>query len=135
MSLDGVFVPGVETVHAEYATPSVAILLQALVAIAVVAVLQTYPGALDFTTFAILLATSADVVALFVLRRRRPAQPRPYRAWGYPVVPALYIAANLGIAGYLLMGSTTPALWSLAVSAAGLPFYFVFARMRRARAA
>jgi APA family basic amino acid/polyamine antiporter len=131
MSLDGVFVPGVETVHREYATPSVAILLQAVVSMGIVAVLQTYPGALDFTTFAILLATSADVVALFVLRRKRPNQLRPYRAWGYPVVPALYISANLAIATYLLRGSTTPALWSLAVSAAGLPFYFLFARMRR----
>jgi APA family basic amino acid/polyamine antiporter len=134
MALDGRFLPGVERVHEVYATPSIAILLQAFVAIAVVGVLQTYPGALDFTTFAILLATSADCVALFVLRHRRPAQPRPIRALGYPVVPALYITANLGIAAYLLLGSTTPALLSLAVSAVGVPFYFVFARLRAGRA-
>jgi APA family basic amino acid/polyamine antiporter len=134
MSLDGVFVPGADKVHSQYATPSVAILLQAGVAIAIVLVLQTYPGALDFTTFAILLATSADVVGLFLLRRRRPDRPRPYRALGYPVVPALYIAANLAIAFYLLRGSTTPAVASLVVSASGLPFYFwQRARKRRVR--
>ena len=131
MALDGLFVPGVERVHEAYATPSVALWLQAAVAIAIVALLQTYPGALDFTTFAILLATSADVAALYALRIRQPQLPRPYRAWGYPLVPALYLVANLGIAIYLLLGSTAPALISLAVSAAGLPFYFVFSRKGR----
>ncbi len=131
MALDGLFVPGVERVHEAYATPSVALWLQAAVAIAIVALLQSYPGALDFTTFAILLATSADVAALYALRIRQPQLPRPYRAWGYPLVPALYLVANLGIAIYLLLGSTAPALISLAVSAAGLPLYFVFSRKGR----
>jgi APA family basic amino acid/polyamine antiporter len=128
MALDGLFVPGVEKVHERFSTPSVALWLQAAVSIAIIAILQTYPGALDFTTFAILLATSADVIALYALRVRQPRLERPYRAWGYPVVPALYVAANLAIAVYLLLGSTTPALWSLAVSASGLPFYFLLAR-------
>jgi APA family basic amino acid/polyamine antiporter len=118
-------------VHEAYATPSVALWLQAAVAIAIVALLQSYPGALDFTTFAILLATSADVAALYALRIRQPQLPRPYRAWGYPLVPALYLVANLGIAIYLLLGSTAPALISLAVSVAGLPLYFVFSRKGR----
>jgi APA family basic amino acid/polyamine antiporter len=131
MALDGLFVPGVERVHEAYATPSVALWLQAAVAIAIVALLQSYPGALDFTTFAILLATSADVAALYALRIRQPQLPRPYRAWGYPLVPALYLVANLGIAIYLLLGSTAPALISLAVSVAGLPLYFVFSRKGR----
>jgi APA family basic amino acid/polyamine antiporter len=132
MALDGLFVPGVEKVHARFATPAVALWLQAAVAIAIVALLQSYPGALDFTTFAILLATSADVAALYALRARFPQLTRPYRAWGYPVVPALYLIANLAIAIYLLRGSTTPALVSLAVSVAALPFYAILSRARGA---
>jgi APA family basic amino acid/polyamine antiporter len=135
MALDGLFVPGVEKVHESYATPAVALWLQAAVAIAIVALLQSYPGALDFTTFAILLATSADVLALYALRLRQPGLVRPYRAWGYPVVPALYLAANLAIAVSLLRGSTTPALVSLGVSAIALPFYFLFSRSRAAHSA
>ena len=134
MALDGLFVPGVEKVHESHATPSVALWLQAAVAISIVALLQTYPGALDFTTFAILLATSADVVALYALRMRQPQLARPYRAWGYPVVPALYLVANLAIAASLLDGSPKSALWSLAVSATSVPFYFLFARLKRSRA-
>jgi APA family basic amino acid/polyamine antiporter len=133
MALDGLFVPGVEKVHETYATPAIALWLQAAVAIAIVALLQTYPGALDFTTFAILLATSADVIALYALRARQPQLARPYRAWGYPVVPALYLAANLAIAGSLLFGSPKSALWSLAVSATSVPFYYLFARLERSR--
>jgi APA family basic amino acid/polyamine antiporter len=132
MALDGLFVPGVEQVHERFATPAIALWLQAAVAIAIVALLQSYPGALDFTTFAILLATSADVLALYALRLRQPQLARPYRAWGYPLVPALYLGVNLAIAISLLFGSTTPALVSLAVSAAGLPFYFIFSSVKRA---
>ena len=132
MALDGLFVPGVEKVHERYATPATALWLQAAVAIAIVALLQSYPGALDFTTFAILLATSADVVALYALRARQPKLARPYRAWGYPVVPALYLVANVAIAISLLFGSTTSSLIALAVSAASLPFYFLFSRLRSA---
>ncbi len=132
MALDGLFVPGVEKVHERYATPATALWLQAAVAIAIVALLQSYPGALDFTTFAILLATSADVIALYALRARQPKLARPYRAWGYPVVPALYLVANVAIAISLLFGSTTSSLIALAVSAASLPFYFLFSRLRSA---
>lgn len=135
MALDGLFVPGVEKVHERYATPATALWLQAAVAIAIVALLQSYPGALDFTTFAILLATSADVLALYALRARQPGLARPYRAWGYPAVPAAYLAANLAIAISLLFGSTKPALVSLAVSAVSLPFYLWFSRTRAASAA
>ncbi len=132
MALDGLFVPGVEKVHERYATPATALWLQAAVSIAIIALLQSYPGALDFTTFAILLATSADVVALYALRTRQPDLPRPYRAWGYPVVPALYLVTNVAIAISLLFGSPKAALVSLAVSAVSLPFYYVFSRRRRA---
>jgi amino acid transporter len=61
-------------------------------------VLQSFPSVLDYTTFAIVLATIADTTALYALRRRQPGRRRPYRAWGYPVVPALYVVANAGIA-------------------------------------
>ncbi len=130
MSLDGLFLPGVRRVNPARATPSGAILAQALVASALVLLLQTFPSALDYTTFSIVLATIADTLALYWLRRKRPELPRPYRALGYPLVPALYIAANLLIGGGLLLGATRESLVSLAVLAAGLPFYLLFAHTR-----
>jgi APA family basic amino acid/polyamine antiporter len=126
MALDRLFFSGVDRVHPGYRTPAVAIWVQAGAAVALVLALRTFPNALDYTTFAILVATIADTAALYALRRRQPDRPRPYRAWGYPWVPALYIAANLVIAGSLLWFRSRESLISLSVLLAGLPFYLLF---------
>jgi APA family basic amino acid/polyamine antiporter len=128
MSLDGLFFRGAEHVHTRYRTPSGAILLQGLAAVALLLVLRSFPSALDFTTFAVILATSADVVALYLLRRRQPDRLRPYRAWGYPVVPGLYLLANLGIAGVMIWGRPLECAIGLGMLLAGLPFYVLFIR-------
>jgi APA family basic amino acid/polyamine antiporter len=133
MSLDGLFLPGVDRVHGRFGTPAVAIAVQAAVAIGIVGLLQGFPSALDFTTFTIVLATLADTAALYALRRRQPDRPRPYRAWGYPWVPALYGLANLGIAGGLALGRPVEAGVGLAVLVSGLPFYLWLARAGRSR--
>ena len=98
MSLDGLFVPRADRVHEEYGSPHVAIAVQAVASCFLIAVLQEFPNVLDYTTFAIVLATIADVLALYALRIRRPDHPRPYRAWGYPALPALYLLANAAVA-------------------------------------
>jgi len=129
MALDGLFARGVATVHEGYRTPGGAIAVQAGVATGLVALLQSFPSALDYTTFAILLATIADTAALFALRRSQPERHRPYRAWGFPWVPGLYLVANAGIAVGLAVGRPTEAIYGLLFLAAGLP---VYALLRRA---
>ena len=135
MALDGLFFRGVDRVHARFRTPSVAIAVQAGVSVALLLLLRGFPSALDFTVFAILLATSADVLALYRLRRTRPGHPRPYRAWGHPWVPGAYLCANAAIAAAMLVGSPFECAVSLALLATGLPFYRRFARARRAEGA
>jgi APA family basic amino acid/polyamine antiporter len=135
MALDGRFFGGVDRVHEAHHTPHVAIVLQGLVAVALLLALRRFPSILDFTTFGIVLATSADTLALFALRRRQPDRRRPYRAWGYPWVPALYLLANLAIAVAMIRGRPQESLACLAVTAAGLPFYWAFGRRNRASAA
>jgi len=130
MALDRLFFGGVERVHFVHHTPHVAILVQALTAIALVVLLQRFPSVLDYTTFAIVLATMADTTALYALRFRRPDMPRAYRAWGYPVVPALYIVANAFIALTMLRGRPYECGIALAVAAMALPFYALFVRRR-----
>jgi APA family basic amino acid/polyamine antiporter len=130
MALDGLFFGGTDRIHADYRTPHRAIVVQAAVAIALVAVLRTFPSVLDYTVFAIVLAAMADTLALFALRARRPQLPRPYRAWGYPLVPALYLVANAGIALVMLRERPLESLTGLLSLALGLPFYFLFIRSR-----
>jgi APA family basic amino acid/polyamine antiporter len=128
MALDGLFFRGVDRVHASNQTPHMSIVAQAVTAIALVVVLQSFPSVLDYTTFAIVLATIADTAALYALRRRQPDRPRPYRAWGYPVVPALYLIANAFIALAMLRDRPIECAIALAVLATGLPFYLWFSR-------
>jgi APA family basic amino acid/polyamine antiporter len=131
MALDDLFFRGVERSHPRFRTPHVAIVLQCIATVVVLVVLERFPSslfasALDYTTFAILLATIADTAALYRLRSTQAHRPRPYRAWGYPIVPALYIVACAGVAGTLLWGRPDECGISLAMAATGLPFYWLF---------
>jgi len=128
MALDGYFFRGVDRVHEAHRTPHVAIGVQALTAIGLIVVLQSFPSVLDYTTFAIVLATMADTTALYALRRRQAQRHRPYRAWGYPLVPGLYLVANALIAGAMLYGRPKECVIALAMAATALPFYAIFAR-------
>jgi len=131
MALDGLFFRGVDRVSELYRTPGLAIVVQAVVAGGLLILLRSFPRALDFTTFAILLASGADMIALYRLRRIQPGRARPYRAWGYPLVPGLYLVACGGIALALLVGSPFECLVGLGMLAAGLPFYWLFVRRGR----
>ncbi len=128
MALDGLFFKGVDQVHGRNRTPHIAIVAQAIAAIALILLLRTFPSILDYTTFAIILATMADVTALYTLRRNQPNRSRPYAAWGYPLVPAFYLLANGSIALAMLIGRPIECLVALTVGATAIPFYFALSR-------
>ena len=102
--------------------------MQAVVSIGLVVFLESFPKALDFTVFGIVLATSADTVALFALRRRQPDRIRPYRTWGYPWVPVLFLGASVLLLANTLQTSPLESLAGLAFLAIGLPAYFWWRR-------
>jgi APA family basic amino acid/polyamine antiporter len=86
----------------------------------------TYNQLLDYVIFAALLFYALTTIGLFILRKKRPDEPRPYRAVGYPVLPALYILFASGIAVTLLVADKTrvQALSGLALVLLGVPVYF-----------
>jgi APA family basic amino acid/polyamine antiporter len=73
--------------------------------------------------FALMAFHVATGVAVFVLRRTRPELPRPYRVWGYPVVPALFILASSLLVANTLAERPLESLWGLGLVALGLPAY------------
>ena len=130
MASDGLFFRGASKLSGKSQTPAIAIVVQG-VAATVLVLFQSFRDALDYTTFAIVLATIADTTALYVLRVREPGRPRPYRAAGYPWVPALYILVNLGIGVSMFVATPRQCLASVAILAAGAPVYLLFAAKSR----
>jgi APA family basic amino acid/polyamine antiporter len=130
MANDGLFFGGAARVSQGSGTPWVAVVVQAMVATALVIVFHDLRSVLDYTTFAIVLATIADTSALYVLRYREPHRDRPYRAWGYPALPMLYILANIAIAASLVFSRPRECLTSLGVVLVGVPIYWLFMRCK-----
>jgi APA family basic amino acid/polyamine antiporter len=90
-----------------------------------------YGNLLDYVVFAVLIFYALTLVGLFVLRRRRPDAPRPYRAFGYPVVPVLYLAAAAAILAVLLAYRSQTTWPGLLIVVSGVPVYFLWRRARR----
>ncbi len=94
-----------------------------------------YSNLLDYVVFAVLIFYVLTIVGLFVLRRTRPDAERPYRAFGYPVVPALYIVVASAIAVVLLVYKTQTTWPGLVIVLTGIPVYLLWRRFSRLPAA
>jgi APA family basic amino acid/polyamine antiporter len=88
-----------------------------------------YSNLLDYVIFSVLIFYVLTLAALFVLRRRRPDAERPYRAFGYPLLPALYIAVASAIAVILLVYKTETTWPGLAIVLSGIPAYLLWRRL------
>jgi APA family basic amino acid/polyamine antiporter len=139
MALDGLFFRRAADLN-DAKVPSSALKMQALW-VAVLVLARTYNPAthsygnlysnlLDYVVSAALIFYILTIAGLFRLRRTRPDMPRPYRAWGYPLVPALYIAAAAIILAILLLYRPATTIPGVVIVAVGVPVYFAF----RARA-
>src|SRR6202171_2154589 len=85
-----------------------------------------YSNLLDYVVFAALLFYVMSTIGMFVLRAKRPDAERPYRAFGYPFVPALYILAASAIMLVLLLYQTQTSGAGLVIVLIGLPVYFLW---------
>ena len=130
MARDGLFFPSVAKVHADYRTPVAAIVAQAAWS-GVLVLSGTFEQLLTYTGFAVVLFSGVAVCSLFVLRWRQPGEPRPFRAWGYPVAPAVFALASLAIVLNAIHENPRPSLAGLAVIAAGVPVYHLMQHANR----
>jgi APA family basic amino acid/polyamine antiporter len=130
MARDGVFFRAAGRVDPRRQTPRAALVLQGVWSV-VLAVSGTYDRLLTYVTFASLGFNALTVVALLVLRRTRAEAPRPYRTWGYPLTPALYLAGALFFLVYIFAGDPRDACAGLGLVAIGWPAYAVFTRAAR----
>ena len=130
MARDGLFFAKAGLLNRR-SVPGAALVVQAVWA-SLLCLTGTYSNLLDYVVFAVLIFYGLTVAGLFILRRTRPGVERPYRAFGYPVVPALYILAAAAIAVDLLILKPTYTWPGLGIVLLGVPAYFAWTRSRRA---
>ena len=87
-----------------------------------------YSDLLAYVVFSVLIFYALTIAGIFVLRRKRPDLERPYRAFGYPFVPALYIVSALAILFVLLLYNTQTAWPGLVIVLLGVPVYWLWSR-------
>lgn len=122
MAQDRVFFPALAEIHPRYRTPSACILAQGVWS-GLLAFSGSYDQLYTFAVFAVVLFHVATGAAVFVLRRTRPDLPRPYRVWGYPLVPAVFVLSSLAFLFNTLCERPGASLLGLGILALGIPAY------------
>ena len=123
MARDGVFLPAAAKIHPRYRTPHVAIVALSAWS-SVLALSGTYEQLFTYVMFSSILLHMVGAIALFRLRRTRPDHPRPYRVWGYPFVPGVFIVASTAFVVNTLVQRPKESFAGLGLLALGLPVYW-----------
>jgi APA family basic amino acid/polyamine antiporter len=136
MAKDKLFFKSAATVHPKYRTPVYSLLMQAAWS-SLLCLSGSYSQLLDYIIFAVLVFYILTIGGLFVLRRTQPSTPRPYRALGYPLLPAAYIVVAFFIDVVLLLYKPQYTWPGLVIVLLGIPVYYFWsgsdiARSRRA---
>lgn len=126
---DRAVLPLLGALHPRYGTPARALAIQGVWASALI-LTGTFASLLTFATVMMIVLSGLTVAAVFRLRLTAPEVARPYRTWGYPVVPALYVVACAGMAGSAILEQPTASLAALGILVAGVPIFYW--RTRRA---
>lgn len=130
MARDGLFFRSLAKVSPRSNVPIRAVLAQALWA-SVLTLSGSYDTLTDAVVFASWMFYGLTTASLFIFRRTLADQPRPYRAWGYPVVPGLFIVLTIGLLVSSFMAAPRQALMGAALIVTGLPFYYYWTRSAR----
>ena len=127
---DGLFFSKFATVHPRFQTPSFSIVAQAVWSI-VLLLSGTYETLADYAMFALWIFYGLMILGVIWLRRTQPDLPRPYKMWGYPVTPLLFLAVTAYFIVNTLVERPRPSLAGLALIATGFPVYFLWRKKMR----
>jgi APA family basic amino acid/polyamine antiporter len=128
---DGYFFRALADVHPRFHTPSTAIIVQAILSILLLLLGANFRQLFSLAIFAEWLFYMIAGSTIFVFRTREPDAPRPYRMWGYPVVPAVFVIVAAALLVYTFQNDWPNSGYGLLVIMAGIPFFLGFAAKRR----
>jgi len=130
MARDGIFFKIADGIHPKYRTPGRALIFQCVLA-SLMALTGTFEELTNLFIFAGWIFYGLAVVALFRMRRTEPDMPRPYRCWGYPWVPGLFVLGALALTTNIWLQRPGRSSIGLLLMVAGLPFYRYWVRAGR----
>jgi APA family basic amino acid/polyamine antiporter len=122
MARDGIFFKIVEGIHPKFRTPGRSLIFQGVLA-SLMALTGTFEELTNLFIFAAWIFYASAVVALFRMRKTEPDLPRPYRCWGYPWVPGIFVAGALALTINIWIERPGRSSIGLFLILAGLPFY------------
>lgn len=128
MSRDGLFMKKAAVVN-EGGTPAVSLFLSALVALLFIVFGEKFETVITVLAFFFVVNYILSFVSLFVLRHREPDKPRPYRAWGYPVTPALALMGSVLFLAGAIRTDTKNSIYALLLLAVSYPVFWVMKRL------
>ena len=127
---DGYFFSALAKVHPRFHTPSVAIAVQALLSILLLLVGANFRQLFSLAIFAEWLFYLIAGSSIFIFRRRDPQAERPYRMWGYPFIPIIFVAVAAALLAYTFKNDWPNSGYGVLVILAGIPLFFYFSRRR-----
>lgn len=128
MAKDGVFFSGLAKVHPRFKTPSQALLVQAVWATLIVILSETFQQIMNYVVFVDWLYLALAVSCVYILRRKYPEARRPYRVWGYPVTPAVFILMSAAVVVNTLIRAPIESGIGMAIVLTGIPAYMFWQR-------
>jgi basic amino acid/polyamine antiporter, APA family len=134
MARDGYFFSVLARVHPRFHTPSVALLLQAMLSIMLLLSGGSFRQFFSLAIFSEWLFYMLTASTVFVFRWREPDAARPYRVWGYPVVPILFVLASAVLLYFTFTDNLRNSALGCLVILAGIPVFYAFARRRQPEA-
>jgi APA family basic amino acid/polyamine antiporter len=130
---DGYFFRALAEVHPRYHTPAMAIVVQAVISILLLLLGANFRQLFSLAIFAEWLFYMIAGSTIFVFRQRDPQAARPYRMWGYPFVPLLFVAVAAALLCYTFKNDWPNSGYGVLVILAGIPLFAYFARKRNSR--
>ena len=127
MAKDGLFFPRAKEIHPTYHTPNPALWMQGVWACLLV-LSGSFDQLTDMLIFAAFFFYGATAFGVFVMRRREPAAERPYKVWGYPLVPALFVLFCVALIIITCINHPREAVLGIVLMLTGVPFYFWWSR-------